>query len=96
VAERFPALDPSRLVGLWALVIALIAACTALVLLRLGRWHSLKDTINQGVFGFMLPLFNTASEVGYGAVIASLAGFALIRDAVLQVSSNPLVSKPWP
>ena len=93
VTERFPALDPTRLVGLWALVIALIVACTALVLLRLGRWHSLKDTINQGVFGFMLPLFNTASEVGYGAVIASLAGFGLIRDAVLKVSSNPLVSE---
>ena len=41
----------------------------------------------------MLPLFNTASEVGYGAVIASLAGFGLIRDAVLRVSDNPLVSE---
>ena len=41
----------------------------------------------------MLPIFNTASEVGYGAVIASLAGFTLIRDAVLNVSSNPLISE---
>jgi hypothetical protein len=38
----------------------------------------------------MLPLFNTRVRSGAGgAVIASLAGFALIRDAVLQVSSNP-------
>src|SRR3546814_20785347 len=42
----------------------------------------------------MLPLFNTASEVGYGAVIASLAGFAIIRDAVLNVApGNPLISE---
>ena len=42
----------------------------------------------------MLPLFNTASEVGYGAVIAGLAGFALIRDAVLNVApNNPLISE---
>ena len=41
----------------------------------------------------MLPLFNTAAEVGYGAVIASLAGFIVIRDAVLNVSSNPLISE---
>ena len=42
----------------------------------------------------MLPIFNTASEVGYGAVIASMAGFALIRDAVLNVSpGNPLISE---
>ena len=93
MAERFPSLDPARLTGLWALLIALVVACTTLVLTRLGHWHDLKHTINQGVFGFMLPLFNTASEVGYGAVIASLAGFALIRDAVLRVSDNPLVSE---
>lgn len=93
MAERYATLDPSRVTGLWSLLIALLVACTTLVLTRLGHWHDLKHTLNQGVFGFMLPLFNTASEVGYGAVIASLAGFGLIRDAVLRVSDNPLVSE---
>ncbi len=93
LAERYATLDPGRVTGLWSLLIALLVACTALVLVRLGHWHDLKHTLNQGVFGFMLPLFNTASEVGYGAVIASLAGFGLIRDAVLRVSDNPLVSE---
>lgn len=93
LAERYATLDPGRVTGLWSLLIALLVACTALVLVRLGHWHDLKHTLNQGVFGFMLPLFNTASEVGYGAVIAALAGFGLIRDAVLRVSDNPLVSE---
>lgn len=93
MADRFPTLDPSRITGLWSLILALLVACITLVLARLGHWHDLKDTLNQGVFGFMLPLFNTASEVGYGAVIASLAGFGLIRDAVLRISDNPLVSE---
>lgn len=93
MASRFAGLEPSRVTGLWALIIALLVACVTLVLARLGHWHDLKNTLNQGVFGFMLPLFNTASEVGYGAVVASLAGFALIRDAVLRVSDNPLVSE---
>ena len=93
MAERYAKLDPSRVTGLWSLLIALLVACTTLVVTRLGHWHDLKHTLNQGVFGFMLPLFNTASEVGYGAVIASLAGFGLIRDAVLRVSDNPLVSE---
>nr|WP_287837179.1 hypothetical protein [Halomonas sp.] len=54
----------------------------------------MKATINQGCFGSLLPIFNTASEVGYGAVIASLAGFAILRDAVLNVSpGNPLISE---
>jgi len=41
----------------------------------------------------MLPIFNTASEVGYGATIASLPAFTIIRDAVLNISpGNPVVS----
>ncbi|GAA5231562.1 GntP family permease [Verticiella sediminum] len=93
VQARFPGLDPSRVTGLWALIIALSVACATLVLLRVKHWLDLRGTVNKGVFGFMLPLFNTASEVGYGAVIASLAGFVIIRDAVLNVSDNPLISE---
>jgi H+/gluconate symporter-like permease len=93
LGERFADVAPEKMVGLWAIIIALATACTVLVVMRLGKWAHLKDTINKGVFGFMLPLFNTASEVGYGAVIAGLAGFALIRDAVLNVSDNPLISE---
>lgn len=93
MTERFATLEPRRVTGLWSLLVALLVACATLVVVRLGHWHDLKHTLNQGVFGFMLPLFNTASEVGYGAVIASLAGFALIRDAVLSVSANPLISE---
>ena len=91
--DVYPQLDPSKQTGLWALVIALVVACLSLILLRLGKWHNLKETVNKGALGSMLPIFNTASEVGYGAVIASLAGFVIIRDMVLNVSSNPLVSE---
>lgn len=91
--ERFPDLDVGKQTGMWALIIALVVSCLVLLLVGLGRWANLQQTINKGVLGSMLPIFNTASEVGYGAVIASLAGFALIRDAVLNVSSNPLISE---
>lgn len=94
MAERFPQVDPAKITGLWALIIALITASLVLIISRLGHWKSLRESINKGVFGFMLPLFNTASEVGYGAVIASLAGFAIIRDFVLNVApGNPLISE---
>lgn len=94
LAERYPNLNAKNMAGLWALIIALVAACLALVLVRLGRWQNLKESVNQGVFGCMLPLFNTASEVGYGAVIATLAGFAIIRDTVLNLTpTNPLISE---
>lgn len=94
LTDRFPNVSPAKMTGLWALIVALVVACVTLVVSRLGHWSNLKETVNKGIFGFMLPLFNTASEVGYGAVIAGLAGFAIIRDAVLNVApSNPLISE---
>ena len=94
ISDKFPNTNAQNMTGLWALIIALVSACFVLVVSRLGRWENLKETVNQGVFGFMLPLFNTASEVGYGAVIAGLAGFAIIRDSVLNISpTNPLISE---
>lgn len=91
--EAFPNLNIKGKTGLWAIIASLLIACVVLIVLRLGKWASLQDTINRGVYGSMLPIFNTASEVGYGAVVASLAGFAIIRDSVLNVSTNPLISE---
>ncbi len=91
--EAFPNLNIKGKTGLWAIIASLLIACVVLVFLRLGKWTSLQETINKGVYGSMLPIFNTASEVGYGAVVASLAGFAIIRDSVLNVSTNPLISE---
>ncbi len=94
VTDHFPHITPAKVIGLWALIIALTVACATLMVSRLGHWTDLRGTVNKGVYGFMLPLFNTASEVGYGAVIAGLAGFAIIRDAVLNVTpGNPLISE---
>ena len=93
IKERFPTMDATKQTGMWALIIALVVAIVTLLIVSIGRWDNLQESINKGVLGSMLPIFNTASEVGYGAVIASLAGFAIIRDAVLNVSSNPLISE---
>ncbi|MDP3535803.1 MAG: GntP family permease [Halomonas sp.] len=94
ISDTFEDVTPSRQTGLWAILIALLSASAWLIISHWRRWENLKETINKGCFGSLLPIFNTASEVGYGAVIASLAGFVIIRDAVLNVSpGNPLVSE---
>ena len=52
------------------------------------------ESVNQGTMGSLLPIFNTSSEVGYGAVIASLASFTILKEAVMNISpSNPLISE---
>ncbi|MBL0421581.1 GntP family permease [Ramlibacter sp. AW1] len=79
--------------GTWAIIAALTLSNLLLVLLAHRSLATLKATLDAGASAAVLPIFNTASQVGYGAVIASLAGFALIRDAVLGIApGNPLIS----
>ena len=91
---QFPDLNIAGSLGLWSIIISLVMACAVLILLRIGHWNNLQKTINRGTYDSMLPIFNTASEVGYGAVIASLAGFLIIRDSILNLTpDNPLISE---
>ena len=91
---QFKDLDIKGALGLWSIIIALVTAIIALIVLRLGKWTNLQHSLNKGAYSSMLPIFNTGSEVGYGAVIATLAGFAVLRDSVLNLSpNNPLISE---
>jgi H+/gluconate symporter-like permease len=78
--------------GIWSIISALIIAIVSLILLNWKSWVDLKESVNKGTMGSLLPIFNTASEVGYGTVIASMAAFMIIRDAVVGISANPLIS----
>ena len=90
---RFGATAIGNVRGIWAVIAALAAAIVLLVVLQRPHLPHLRHTLEQGASGSVLPLLNTASQVGFGAVIASLAGFAIIRDAVLAIApGNPLVS----
>lgn len=91
--ERFGNVAPASVIGLWSVLLALMIAIVATIALHWSRWADLKDSVNKGAFGSFLPILNTASEVAYGAIIASLAGFAAIRQGLLELSpNNPLIS----
>lgn len=86
--------DAKSLIGIWSIIVALSVANVCLLVVHRQRWVNWMKTLNDGATSSMLPMLNTATEVGYGTVIASLAGFALIRDALLSVApGNPLVSQ---
>lgn len=90
---RYGATDIDRVRGIWAVIVALCVAIVALVILQRQQLSSIRITLEQGATASVMPLLNTASQVGFGAVIASLAGFVLLRDAVLGVApGNPLIS----
>jgi len=91
--EKFGATSVDKVRSLWAMLTALLAASLVVIALNLGRWQDLSKTLSAGAGNSMLPTFNTGSEVGYGVTIASLAGFALIKTAIVDVApGHPLIS----
>ena len=49
-------------------------------------------TMDAGVNASALPAVSVASLVGFGAVVAAMPAFAVVRDAVLDIGGGPLVS----
>jgi H+/gluconate symporter-like permease len=92
--SEFGATDIGTLRGVWSIIAALTLACIALIMLNWQRLaDSLSDTLDAGAKDALVPIFNTASLVGFGAVIAALSSFTLIRDWVVTAGGdNPLIS----
>jgi H+/gluconate symporter-like permease len=82
----------SKVSGTWSLIIALVIGIIFTILFNLKRFEA-KKSVNDGAIGSLLAIINTSSEVGYGNVIQMLAGFAIIKGAILGVSSNPIISE---
>jgi H+/gluconate symporter-like permease len=79
--------------GIWSVIAGLVTAIVVLVALNFRRLMDLKQTVDNGANASLVPIFNTASLVGFGAVIASLSAFLLIRDTVVGLGGdNPLIS----
>jgi H+/gluconate symporter-like permease len=78
--------------GVWSVVVALAAAIATVVLLNRARLPALRQSLDAGANASVLPAVSVASLVGFGAVIAALPAFAVVRDWVLAIEGGPLVS----
>jgi H+/gluconate symporter-like permease len=82
----YGATELSRVKGLWSVITALgIALALALIL---SRPPQIMQVLNSGAESALLPLFNTASLVGFGAVIATLPGFEVLRISLEGLSGG--------
>lgn len=90
--ERFGGITLEDRASIWAVLLALLTAILSILLLHLKNLKLLMRAIADGTRQSFLPIFNTASEVGYGGVIASLAAFTIIRDGMFGVTKNALVT----
>jgi H+/gluconate symporter-like permease len=82
----------SAVAGLWSIIMAMVVACLVVAFLNRHRFVKLMDTLNKGTVGSFLPIMNVASEVAYGAVIASLAAFIIVREQLKSLVGDPVVS----
>ncbi|KEH88925.1 transporter [Clostridium novyi A str. BKT29909] len=83
----------SNVSGTWSLVIALSISIVVSVVLNFKRMKSVVKSLNEGTAGALSAIINTSSVVGYGNVIKVLAGFVIIKNVIVNVSSNPLISE---
>jgi H+/gluconate symporter-like permease len=98
---KLPLMVPAvkNVIGIWSLIIALVAGIV--LALALGYKNipkgggGLQKALNAGAIGSLLAIMNTASEVGYGNVIAALPGFKAIANFLLgiKLGGTPLVSE---
>ncbi len=80
-----------KLQAVWAVEGALLAGIIAVIIFAFRAVSSrFAEGGKAAVAGALLASINTASEYGFGAVIATLPGFIVIRDA-LGAIPNPLV-----
>jgi len=82
----------SAVAGVWSVVCALAAAIATVILCNWTRLPELRQTMDAGANASVLPALSVASLVGFGAVVASLPAFGVVRDWVLGIEGGPLVS----
>ncbi len=78
--------------GVWSVLVALALAIVVLVVLNRKRLSGLRATVDAGANASVLPVLSVASLVGFGAVVAAMPAFAVVRDWVLSIGGGPLVS----
>lgn len=85
--------DVSTIAAIWAVEAALLMGILTVIVFA---FKPVKDKFAEGskaaIAGSLLASMNTATEYGFGAVIAALPGFAVIANA-LKAIPNPLINE---
>ena len=85
--------EVSKVAAIWAVQGALLVGIVAVILFA---WRPVMTSFAEGtksaIGGALLASMNTASEYGFGAVIAALPGFLVVANA-LGAIPNPLINE---
>ncbi|PJK08239.1 transporter [Lysobacteraceae bacterium NML120232] len=85
--------EVGKISAIWAVMGALLIGCISVTILA---WPQVRTRFTEGsksaISGALLAGMNTASEYGFGAVIAALPGFLVVANALNGIP-NPLVNE---
>ncbi len=90
--SRFGETSLAAVGGVWAVITALACAIATALAVTYRRLPALRATMDAGANASVLPAVSVASLVGFGAVVAAMPAFGVVRDAVLGLGGGPLVS----
>ena len=79
--------------GTWSVIISIVISILFILVLNFRKIYNLNKVLNEGISNSFLPLLSSSAIVGYGSVIKSLPVFITLQSAILNISSNPIVSE---
>ena len=90
--EQYGGITLANRAALWAVLMGITAAILLILLINVRHFRELIRAVGEGAKNSMFPVFSTASEVGYGAVVASVAAFAVVRDSIFNMGANAIIT----
>lgn len=86
-------LSLTNVAGTWSVIIAIVLGIVFILVTQFKKLCNLRDLLSEGITNSFLPLMSSSAIVGYGSIIKSLAVFTLLQSAILNLSSNPIISE---
>lgn len=78
--------------GIWAITVSLCIAIVVTLVLYRKEIGNTTRTLAQGANDSLTPIFNTATQVGYGGVVKMLPVFAVIKAAVFAIPGSAMIA----
>ena len=77
----------------WDIILALLAGIVLSMAISFQKYKGFTKSISNGAVGSITAILNTAAAVGFGTVVKSVPGFAVLTEVLLNVPGTPLISE---
>ncbi|MDO5516419.1 MAG: GntP family permease [Clostridium sp.] len=79
--------------GTWSVILGLIYGSMFIFILNIKKFKNSRRILDDAIKNSFAPLLNSSAIVGYGSIIKSLPVFTTIKNIILSISSNPIISE---